>query len=276
MKLERSYTSAHAVDEAGTVRFACSTDRDEWPWLALGPRHPVVVQAQTFWASVGASNALGSMRDGQWSALTWADWRCGDGDAGPAVRGTYAREGEGENEIFVITFHDAEDREVVTMRGRGVVFRNRNFEQWRAEAKRKTAERAARETPQVLSQMAEPDALGLGPGEHPLIAAPENPQQRSYCALVTAENGLPPANRMLSGSGDHVNTVHMAEAARQALCLLIDEPAPTITGGVMHLHHYVELGTPFTLDVTAHDDAETAFALRQLGRDCAAITLRRT
>ena len=46
MKLTRSYSSDHVVAGDGTVSFACSTDVDEWPWLALGPRHPVVVQAQ--------------------------------------------------------------------------------------------------------------------------------------------------------------------------------------------------------------------------------------
>ncbi len=275
MKIERSYTSDHAVDASRTVHFACSTDRAEWPWLALGPHHPVVVQAQTFWASVGASNALGSMREGQWSALTWADWRCGADDVGEVVRGTYAREGEGKDEVFVVTLYDAQDREVVVMRGRGVVFRNRNFEQWRAEAKREAAQRAASEAPPAPSRWASREALGLGPGEHPLIAAPDEPRQDSYLALVTFENGLPPANTMLSGSGDHVNTVHMVETARQALCLLSGDPSPRITGGEMQLSRYVELGTPFTLDVTAHEEARTAFSLRQLGRECAAITLRR-
>lgn len=273
MKLERSYTGGHRLDADGLVHFSCSTDTSEWPWLELGPHHPVALQAQNFWSSVGASNALGSMDEGQWSALTWTDWRCGDEDVGVAVRGTSGREGEGEDERFVITLYDAEDCEIVRMRGRGVVFRNRNFEEWRAEAKRKAAERAVADPTPIPEKMAERELLGLGPGEHPLIAAPDNGRERSFVAFVSRDNAMPPANRMLSGSGDHVNTVHIAEAARQALCLLKGEPSPTISGGEMHLNRYVELETPFTLEVTASEGGRTSFALSQLGQPCAEIAL---
>ena len=35
---ERSYTSGEAVQDDGSVAFVCSTDVQEWPWLALAPQ----------------------------------------------------------------------------------------------------------------------------------------------------------------------------------------------------------------------------------------------
>ncbi|BDI60203.1 hypothetical protein [Qipengyuania nanhaisediminis] len=279
MKLERSYTSNHEIDADGTVRFACSRDCGEWPWLALGPHHPVALQAQNFWASVGAANALGSMSEGQWSALTWTEWQCGAPRVGDAARGTYRREVSGDSDNFVIALFDEADREIVTMRGRGVVFRNRNFEQWREEAKRKAAASAPAKAPPAPSEMASRAALGLGQGEHPLIApSTDNGGENGedFIGIVTPENAMPPNNRVLSGSGDHVNTVHMVEAARQALCLATGDPRPAIGGGEMTLKRYVELGTPFTLSLSHGEAGETRFTLDQLGRECAAMVLRQT
>ena len=278
MKLERSYTSSHEVGPDRRVDFACSLDAREWPWIALGPRHPVVIQAQNFWASIGAAHATGSIDEAQWSALTWTDWRCGDLAAGNAVRGTYRRErGAGAHEDsdnFAIELFDCEDRTTVTMRGRGVMFRNRDFEQWRAEAKRKARARAEKTGESAPPAFASHAALGLGPGEHPLIAPPQDKSPARFAGMVTPGNGLPPANRVLSGSGDHVNTVHMVEAARQALCLLTEQPHPAIGGGAMTLSRYVELGVPFALDVQDRQPDEARFTLVQAGRECATITLR--
>ena len=237
-QFSRSYTHDHVVNADGSVDFACSTDHEAWPWLTLGPHHPVVVQAQNFWCSVGAILKLGEMEEGQWSALTWTDWRCGMPGAGDALRGIYEREKSAEDRRYLITLFDAEDREVVRMRGRGVVFRNRNFEKWRGDAKREA-----------------------------------NYDPATIPVLVTPKNGLPPANPMLGGSGDHVNSVHMIEAARQALCLARGRSDLEFTGGEMTMTRYVELGTPFELELS--DSGEQAnFTLRQLDRNCARFTLR--
>lgn len=273
MKLERSYTSGYEIADDGEVRFRCSTDSREWPWLDLGPRHPVTVQAQNFWASIGAGHALGTISEDQWSALTWTDWQCGDRRAGNAVRGVYGREVDGDNENFRIELFDQADRPVVMMRGRGVVFRNRNFEEWREQAKAKIAGQANADNGPL--DFAPREALGLGEGEHPLVASPDPSSPESFTVLVARENALPPANRVLSGSGDHVNSVHMIEAARQAQCLITGDPQPEITGGEMSLTRYVELGTPFRLNIAASNDAGITFALEQVERPCAEITLRR-
>lgn len=266
-QFSRSYTSAHEIRDDGSIDFACSTDTREWPWLTLGPHHPVVIQAQNFWTSVGCALAAGGMQEGQWSALTWTEWQCGSAEPGMAVRGVYTRESDGEKERYAITLFDADDREVVQMRGRGVVFRTRNFEEWRGAAKREAEAHRAVDR----FDFAPRDALGIGPREHPLVG---EVQDGTIPVLVSRENGLPPANPMLGGSGDHVNTVHMIEAARQALCLLTGNPSRPVAGGEMELNRYVELGTPFDLLVETRSGSETVFVLRQLDRDCARLTLR--
>lgn len=266
-QFSRSYTSGHAILADGSVGFACSTDTAEWPWLELGAHHPVVVQAQNFWTSVGGALTLGGLEEGQWSALTWTSWQCGEPGVGPACRGTYAREKDGEKENYRVTLYDAENREIVEMRGRGVIFRNRNFEEWREGSKREAASSAMADG----FTFAPRDGLGIGSREHPLAGQPRGD---IVPVLVSRENGLPPANPMLGGSGDHVNTVHMIEAARQALSLLRGEPVMVHSGGEMELNRYVELGTPFELTVTQRSDREAVLVLRQLERNCARITLR--
>ncbi len=266
----KSYSHSHIIVDDGSVAFECSADTAEWPWLTLGAHHPIVVQAQNFWASVGAIMALGGMEDGQWSALTWTDWECGDPGVGMAERGRYERETSGDDETYAIELFDADERLIVRMRGRGVVFRNRNFEEWRDRAKSKAREHGE----SAAIEYAPANALGLGPSEHPLISRLNEGDAQSFGALITPENGLPPANPMLGGSGDHVNSVHMIETARQALCLLEGRPDVEIIGGEMELTRYVELGTPFSLQVADRMGAATRFSLEQLGRTCALLTVR--
>lgn len=269
-QFSRSYTHGHVIKANGSVTFECSQDLSAWPWLALGSHHPVVIQAQNFWTSVGAIMALGGMEEGQWSALTWTDWTCGDTETGIAARGLYERETSGDHEHYMVTLFDADNREIVKMRGRGVVFRNRNFEEWRGKSKTE----AKAQSDGAAIAFAPRAALGIGAQEHPLISAQPGGDARCFDALITPENGLPPANPMLGGSGDHVNSVHMIEVARQALCLLSDDPQVAVIGGEMELNRYVELGVPVRLNISDRSECSIAFALEQLGRPCAKITLR--
>ncbi|MBV7258973.1 hypothetical protein [Erythrobacter crassostreae] len=270
-QFSRSYTSGHDVRADGSVAFDCSQDTDAWPWLTLGPRHPITIQAQNFWTSVGAIMALGGMEEGQWSALTWTEWTCGSMDAGMATRGLYKRETSGDGEHYAVTLYDKDDRIIADMRGRGVVFRNRNFEEWRGKAKSQAQSQSVKHS----IEFAQRARLGIGPQEHALVSSLQVEDNQYVDALITPENGLPPANPMLGGSGDHVNSVHMIEVARQALCLLTDDPNVAVTGGEMELNRYVELGTPFRLDVREHGEVETVLTLNQLGKACAKLTLRR-
>jgi len=263
------YTLDHVERADGGVDFACSTDIERFPWLALAPHHPVVLQTQNFWASYGAAVALGGFEDGQWTALTWTDWQCGDRGVGHAVRGQYSRTQVDNEDCFDIRLFDARDAEIVAMRGRGVVFRNRNFEEWRAKSKQ-AAEQATEAAPFAY---ADPSALGLSAAERPLIAPLADKAATTVDALITPENGLQPHNPVLGGSGDHVNSTHIAEAGRQALSLLEGRSDLEIRGGEMALKRYVELGTPFRLNVTAHESGTIRFTLSQLDRECSEITL---
>lgn len=267
-----SFTSDHVIGEDKTVDFSCSTDLAVFAWLALDPRHPVVIQMQNFWTSVGAIMALGAMEEGQWSALTWTDWTCNTDDVGMATRGTYSREELDGKENFKTVLFDAEAREIATMRGRGVVFRNRNFEEWREGAKSKAAK-----APQAKAgdfAFAPREALGISRQEHPLVGLLKEGERKTIPALIGRANGMPPANPILGGSGDHVNSVHMIEAARQALCVLSGDPDIAVRGGEMDLRRYVEMEVPFDLAAAKHSAGETVFALEQLGRECAQLTLR--
>lgn len=255
----------------GTVHFRCSTDQERWPWLALCPHHPLVIQTQNFWASYGAIVFAKGIEEGQWSALTWTDWQIGDQECGHAVRGVYRSLGEGGKASYTLTLLDDADREIVTMSGRGVVFRNRNFEEWRQGAKD-----AARKTkPAHAFAYAKPADLGLGDGEFAFIAPLIEGEPRIE-ALITPENGMPPDNRVISGSGDHVNTTHFGEVTRQALCLITRDPGVQVTGGEMTLKRYVELGTPFSLSFerSKSEPRTLTFALEQQGKACAEIVLR--
>lgn len=262
----KAYTSGHRVAGDGSVTFACSQSRKDWPWLELPPWHPIVVQTQNFWTSVGASAALGTLEEGRWSALTWTDWKTGDAAAQHAARGIFSRTMVEDKLAFETCLFDAQGRPVVTMRGRGVVFRNRDFEAWRAEAKREAAGQGSGESFAYAAR----ELLGISPREWPLVSPLSG---NRAMALLTPENALMPAHPYFSGSGDHVNTPHLAEAARQIVSLLREGEPFRVTGGEMEMRRYVELGCPFELEVEAHEGDETRIEVRQLGRACARIAL---
>lgn len=267
--LGEPYASGFEREGDGALRFRCSCDVEAWPWLSLAPQHPVVIQTQQFWASFCALQFEGGLEEGQWSALTWMDYALVDPAAGHAVRGLYTRIEHERGPAFAVTLFDAADREIVRLRGRGVVFRNRNFEAWREGSKQEAREvRPAPDFP-----FAAREALGLGEGEHAFVA-PLEAGARRIEALVTPANGMPPANRVISGSGDHVNTTHFGEVTRQALALVTGDPRVQITGGEMRLNRYVELGTPFALRFERGEERSITFTLEQLGRTCAGIDLR--
>ena len=262
------YASGHEVRDDGTVSFLCSLDADALVWLALPPHHPVVIQTQAFWTAVGASIALSGLEATQWSAQTWIEWELGDASGGHATHGEYRRNEQEENPSYEIVLFNAADRPVVTIRGRGVVFRNRNFEKWR-EGSKEAAREAA---PLTDFTYAEPKELGLGQDERSLVA-PFDPADGHIEALITPANGFPPGNPVIGGSGDHVNSTHFHEIARQALCLIKGRTVID-TSGEMTLKRYVELGTPLRLVIRDNAEDSIAFELQQMDRPCAEITLR--
>lgn len=265
---DKAYTSAHELQPDGSVAFVCSADVAKWPWLALPPHHPVPMQTQNFWTSVECSVFLGGFDPEKWSALVWTDWETGDTDAGHALRGTFVNSAEGQERGFTTTLYDADDRMITRMRGRGVVFRTRNFESWREGSKGEA--RVAEDHGEFA--YAKRELLGLGEGEvvfvSPLL------EGRTARALVTKSNGFMPGNRFIGGSGDHVNSTHIAETSRQFLALLLEGAGFRLTGGEMALNRYIELGTPIDLACTSRSEGEALVTLSQLGRACSEVTLR--
>lgn len=93
--------------------------------------------------------------------------------------------------------------------------------------------------------------------------------------LITKTNGLRPGHPYIAGSGDHVNSTHMGEVGRQFGDLLLGRPLIN-RGGEMNFLHYVELGTPFEVELSGHDESAQQFALivRQAGQVCTRIRMR--
>lgn len=262
------YASEQEIQPDGSVTFACSQNADALPWLTLQPHHPVVIQTQAFWTAVGASVALAGLEATQWSALTWIKWELGDRAGGHATRGIYSRDETSDNPSYELVLFNAKDAPIVTIEGRGVVFRNRNFEEWR-EGSKEAAREAA---PQAEFKYASREALGLTEHERVLVA-PYDPASGFVEAMVTPANGFPPGNPLIGGSGDHVNSTHMHEIARQAL-YLIKGRTDIDTSGTMTLKRYVELGTPLRLTIAEDSDSSITFVLEQLDKACAEINLR--
>ncbi|MEP0189776.1 MAG: hypothetical protein ABJP70_01120 [Erythrobacter sp.] len=270
--LSRSYTSDHVLRSDGAVEFACSQDVAEWPWLALAPQHPLTLQTQNFWTSVGATQALGQRDDSKWSALTWTNWELGEIGAGRATHGFMRNQNDEEKLNFEIELFDVDNRQIAIIRGKGVVFRNRNFEQWREGSKIKARTKKIAPTEFVYSDRRK---LGLSKIEPPLIAPiiQANDGSLSSAALVTKANGLIPGHPYFSGSGDHVNAPHLSEIARQVVSLVNDGEAISITKGEMDMHRYIEFGTPIAIAVERSGDQRLSVAISQLDRSCAKISM---
>lgn len=260
----KTFTSDHVVHADGSVDFACSQDDRLWPWSALDPHHPGAIQALSYWVSVESAMALGKWDPDKWSALTWTRWQCGDPGVGRLAGGTYTRSTIDGKESFSIYLRDAAGRDICRLDGRGVVFRTRDFEKWR-----KPDKQAA---PKALSDsfaFASDALLGLAPGERPFLSPLH---ADSATALIDAANGMPPGHPWLDGSGDHVNSAHLAEVARQFTSLLRGGQPFRVTGAEMRFDHYVELGSPFEVERVDSNSGAVTMQVRQAGRDCTRIT----
>ncbi len=250
---ETRFCTAHELLRDGSVALSCSDDAEAWPWLALDPHHPIVVQTVNFWASVEAGLAKATWDPAQWTALTEMEWQCGGPGCGHAHHGLADYYEEGGKQRFRITLFDAAGRLVYRMSGAGVVFRTRDFEGWRAEAK---AAAGSERAPFVFAA----DEAVHAPVAGGSFLSADNPG----LALVTPENGLPPGHSYMSGSGDHVNATHLAEAARQYAALALGKGSDLPSGGSMRFRRYVELGVPFELEM----GESAVVTIRQNGHNC--------
>ncbi|MEM7328740.1 MAG: hypothetical protein AAF437_08380 [Pseudomonadota bacterium] len=264
-----AYTHSHTVSSDGQVWFECTDDVEIWPWLALNPIHPILVQTINFWGSVESGEALGTFDPEKWSALTHCEWTCGAPDVGLPVRGTYETLQRGDKMRYQLRFFDGTDAEVVRISGVGVVFRTRNFEGWREETKEKF------EKPDTAGFVYAPaEAVGVATQSESFLSPLRRDAVVTASGLITKANGLRPAHPYIGGSGDHVNSTHMGEVGRQFGELLVGEPLIN-RAGEMSFMHYVELGRPFEVELIAHDAAAQQFSLvvRQRGKDCTKIEM---
>lgn len=264
-----AYTHSHEVSEQGQVSFRCTQDVGIWPWLALSPIHPILVQTINFWGSVESGEALGTFDPEKWSALTQAKWTCGAPTVGLPARGTYETVTRDDKKRYQLEFYDAEDELVVRIGGQGVVFRTRNFEGWRDRSKEKL------KIPDLSGfEYAPAKAAGVATQSESFLAPLQRGAGVTTTGLITKANGLRPAHPYIGGSGDHVNSTHMGEAGRQFAELLLGGPLINRSGEMVFMH-YVELGRPFDIELLAHDEASRTFSIvvRQAERDCTRIEM---
>jgi len=264
------YTFNHKHLDHGGVSFECSQDSAIWPWLTLSPIHPILVQTINFWASIDSGEFLGTFDPEVWSALTQVEWDCGPPSVGLPKRGTYHTEQQDGRLRYHLEFFDSAGDRVARMSGRGVVFRTRNFEGWREDAK----EKVVKPEPPPF-EYSPKDQVHVQTQSESFLAPLKRKPRVTTSGLITKAEGLRPGHPYIGGSGDHVNSTHMGEVGRQFGDLLLGQRLIN-RGGEMVFHHYVELGSPFDIELTAHDPDELCFALEvtQAGRKCTDIMMR--
>jgi len=251
------------------VCFDCSTDASIWPWLALNPVHPIIVQTINFWASIDSGEFLGTFDPDVWTALTQVDWVCGSPTVGLPVRGRYSTVRNEDRARFTLEFYDRADQQTVRLSGQGVTFRTRNFEGWREDTKEKFKK------PDTSGfEYAPAASVGVGAQSESFLAPLSSSDRTRTIGLITKQNGLRPAHPYIGGSGDHVNSTHMGEVGRQFGELLVGEPLIN-RSGEMKFMHYVELGRPFEVELLNHEQEAKTYSLlvTQADRDCTSIEM---
>ncbi len=262
-----SYTSDHKPIDEASVAFTCSQDASEFAFNVLAPHHPGLIQALSYFVSVECAQALGRWDPEKWSALVWTRWQCGDRGVGAYDHGVYKRTHIDGKEGFSIDFFDAQDRFICLLEGRGVVFRTRDFESWRKDSKDRSDK-----APSESFDYADDNMLGVLAGEKPFLGPLES---KSAGGLVDFANGMPPGHPWLNGSGDHVNSAHLAEIGRQFVSLLHEGKPFEVSAAEMRFDSYVELGTPFEIEQLDSDEADTIeMQLRQSGKNCTWLSYR--
>ena len=265
------FTHAHTELDNGSLAFECSQDVDAWPWLALAPFDPIVVQTINYWAPVETGATRGTFDRTKWSALTEAEWICGDLGAGHAVRGISEPIDKENSMRYGIEFFDSNDARVYTMRGTGVVFQNRDFDSWRTQAKKKIA---GLQKPGSF-QYAPYELVGADNQDACFISPLHENDTISVQSLITKNKGFIPDHPYISGSGDHVNSTHLAVVGMQFTHLLNGGRALYCTGGKMQFKRFVELDHPFDIIMIADRRSENTveLSMHQAGHLCANMAI---
>lgn len=265
------FTHTHQNLDDGSVIFECSQDQKIWPWLALHPHDPIVLQTINYWAPVELGETRKTFDREKWTALTETTWSLGTPDIGKIVRGVAAPLSEPNSMDYDIQFFDEQDRLICHMTGKGVVFQNRDFEAWRNKAK---AVIGALPKPTDF-QYAASDLTGAAVQSQSFLSDLIDADRPTVQALITQENGFMPEHPHISGSGDHVNATHLAVAGQQFVTLLESGKQIEANDGTLKFMTFVELGHPFEISVseTAKKDKTIQLDFHQAGTLCASMTM---
>lgn len=257
------------------VELAFDLDHDRWPWLALPPQHLVLLEKYQYFGSLTALWAMKLFDPGVFTALTWFEWTCPavSADAGYGVRGACGKWATGSAEGFTFDVDAANGERLLTSRGAGVAFPNRDYKSWRARSKHKT--RAAYEAlgSPIPTGFAAPSAVGLGANGVSFVTPLKTDDDGPFCdALVSLTTGFHPQHPFHTGSGDHVNAGHLFDCVLQATHLVVGASVRCVAGRA-EFTRYVELGVPFRIRLAARAADDTlVFHLSQLGRRNGVIT----
>ncbi len=264
----------HAVDQNGVMTFRCVRDERVFPWTTLPFAHPILIQMMGYFVSVGLASHRGTLDPDQWTALTEINWRClgARDDRRRPDRGRADPVGSDGSPDFDFTIFDEAGAPLYRLAGKGVVFRNRDFEGWRAKNKNRIMA-----LPEPLDfEFADPDAAEVASAAQCFVSPRVSTSPPAVDALLTAKSGFPPAHPFHDGSGDHVNSSHQADAADQAARVMFPELRGAICRrGTIRFKGYVELERPFRLIAGALElrDQALTLAISQGGRDCSEVAM---
>ncbi|WP_306250030.1 hypothetical protein [Parvularcula sp. IMCC14364] len=274
---ENQFVHDCVVMQDGAVAFRCDTDQLKWPWLTLPPAHNIVVQSVNYFASIGASHVAGRIDPQKWTALTsfqWQTFACG-ADARPATHGVVDPQADPDRADYGISLFDAEGAPVYRFTGAGVVFQNRDFKSWRAKARQ---EIMALPVPEDFLY-AVPERVGVTTAIESLVSDLSYDQDMPVVeVLVTSVNGFRPGHPYHDGSGDHVNSGHLCDAAQQMAHMIRSQAgrhAHPCAGRVI-FKRYVELDRPFRLSLTdiSADQNDLTLRFTQGQYHCADLTFQ--
>lgn len=254
------------------VELEFDLDRARWPWLALPPLHPVLLEKYQYFGILTGFLALSGTDPAKQTALTGISWRCLEPETvALASAGVLTHRRDDGHESLELELLVESGETLVTIDAVGVVFATRDFGAWRAKTRAEA--QAATDVP-AMPPLAPAEAVGLGPGGRAFVSALREVDGQLGSMALVGDDAFHPRHPFHTGSGDHVNAGHLFDCALQAAHLVLDSASPrSCEGGSAKFFRYVELGVPFELLVVEREAERVGFAVRQLGREAARITL---
>ncbi len=283
---ESSLVSRVLAQDATHCALDFDPDPARWPWLDLPCWHPVVCEKYAYFSGVTAGMEVGTISATSFTALTGMDWSYRGAQTAQSAPTHAICESrvEAQQAGYSVCTRDATDRVVHEISGKGVIFRTRDFENWRQQRKQADAE----DLPRPDFEFATAAVTGCRSGDEVLISdLVDDPEQGTLRCLawLDADHGFHPGHPYHTGSRDHVNAAQLLDCAYQASHLVLAQqsdwqtltPPLYCTGGKARFKNYVELQRDFELlvtGVTVNGSRRTLrFDLQQGGTICARLSL---